>query len=160
KLDSLNQADASSAANYLVDGSLEAWYDDLTALVPTYWPWTGVRPYQSNDVGFVKLGTYSARWGNGVTPQTASIYQNLATVLQPSTRYLISFWIIGDGAFAAGGTITVKFQGAGYTATASEQVVLNSNQVTATYTRYSFSISTPASIPPDFALYVLISSLP
>ena len=104
--------------------------------------------------------------GNGTA--TLQISQAIAeTNLEPYRRYCVLAQVGKSGMAAiAAGTLTIQFEGTGYTPTASEKIELNAAALAAlggtnidhdSYTIQSFYINMPADIPSDLKLVVKVT---
>jgi len=90
----------------------------------------------------------------------ASIQVSQAPVSTPTPRrrYYVSFWVKGT-AGTGSGSLTVQFEGTGYTAGASEKVTMNAAALAAatSWTHKGFWVNMPTQIPSDFKLVIKVT---
>lgn len=83
------------------------------------------------------------------------------TNLVPNKRYLVGFWIKGQAGTSAG-TLTIQFEGTGYTAGGTEAISMNAATLAAqtTYGFEYFWVNMPPEIPSDFVLAISWAGTP
>ena len=108
----------------------------------------------------VHRGTKALKFTGTAALAAINIYQGLTTVV-PSKRYLVGFWVKGQAGTSAG-TLTIQFEGTGYTAGALEKITMNAAALAAqtTYGFEYFWVTMPTEIPSDFALVIKWTGTP
>ena len=93
---------------------------------------------------------------------TASIQVSQAVSnLTPLRRYCFAIWLRGT-AGTSSGTLTIQFEGTGYTAGATEKISMSAANLAATtsYTLKSFHVTMPSDIPSDLKLVIKWTGTP
>lgn len=80
-------------------------------------------------------------------------------ILDPNRAYIVSAQVKADASIGAG-TLTIQFEGTGYTAAASEKISIAPGSLPTSFTVKYFIINLPATIPADFKLIVKWSGTP
>lgn len=114
------------------------------------------------ETSSVHRGDSALKLTGNATITSIQISQTLAAnAVQPLRRYLVGFWVLGNASISAG-TLTIQFEGTGYTAASSEKIVLNAAALAAltSYTWESFWINMPAEIPDDMELVIKWTGTP
>jgi hypothetical protein len=91
-----------------------------------------------------------------------NLYQTInAGAFQPKRRYLVACYVLGDASISAG-TLTIQFEGTGYSAASSEKIEMNAAALAAqtTYGLEHFYINMPADIPDDMKLVIKWTGTP
>lgn len=118
--------------------------------------------------------------GTHIFKETVNVYRGLAALeflgnasqasiqvsqavsgLDPLRRYCFAVWIKGT-AGTSSGTLTIQFEGTGYTAGASEKISLSAATLAAmtSYTLKSFHVTIPANVPDDLELVIKWTGTP
>lgn len=132
----------------LENGSFEDWQLDVANKnVPSAWTidvgTAGVSFIEEQDANNVFRDLASLKLVLGGNPLKLS--QSVAATVDPARRYHVSVRV--KGAQVAGGTLTLRFEGSGYSASASEQIKITTDTLTDDWTLYTFWINTPDYIP-------------
>ena len=97
--------------------------------------------------------------GDGATA-TIKISQNPASGqrFQPRQRYALACHVKGEAGTAAG-TLTIQFEGTGYTASSSEKIEMNAAALAAqtAWDRENFFINMPAEVPDDMEIVIKVT---
>lgn len=107
-------------------------------------------------------GTTALKLVGDASLAAIQISQDAPDTLVPKKRYAVGFWIIGN-ASSTSGTLTIQFEGTGYTASSSERILLNNAAIvtgSSDWSWYSFFINMPAEIPDDFELVIKFDGTP
>lgn len=129
---------------------------------PDNWTLTGTAgTHILRESSNVFRGTYSVKFlGNG-SQATIGLTQAMTVAnLKPRQRYCLSFWYKASAVDTASQDLTVKFTGTGYTASASEKVVIAGNAYATGWTEQHFFINLPANLPNDFTLSIMNNGTP
>lgn len=110
----------------------------------------------------VHRGTKALKFTGTGALAAINIYQAVSsTQVTPNKRYLVGFWVKGQAGTSAG-TLTIQFEGTGYTAGTNEKITMNAAALAA-QTGYGveyFWVNMPAIIPSDFALVIKWTGTP
>lgn len=108
----------------------------------------------------VHRGTKSLRLVGNASLAEINLSQ-LVTTLVPNKRYMVGFYVQGTTGTSAG-TLTIQFEGTGYTAASTEKITMNAAALAAqtSFGWEYFWINTPATMPDDFELVIKWSGTP
>ena len=113
---------------------------------------------ESSDV---YRGSHALKFTGNSSIASIQVSQASTLDLNPLRRYTFACYVKGNASISSG-TLTIQFEGTGYTAGASEKISLNAATLAATtsYTRKHFHVNMPAVIPSDFKLVVKWTGTP
>lgn len=146
------------ASRLVIDGGFESW-GGTGNNTPSSWTidsgTAGTHVFRESTN--IYLGTYSAKLlGDGATA-TIGLGQALTVQsLKPRRRYNLSFRVLASGVPAVG-TLTVKLTGTGYTATASELVVVAAASFPVAWSLQNFWINLPSILPSDLRVVIQLT---
>lgn len=108
----------------------------------------------------VHRGSKALKFTGNASLAAINIYQTLTTLI-PNKRYFVGFYVKGVAGVSSG-TLTIQFEGTGYTAGATEKIELNAAALAAqtTYEWEHFFVNMPVYIPSDFALVIKWTGTP
>lgn len=99
--------------------------------------------------------------GDGSESSISLSQELILSRVTPLRRYCLAGWVRGTAGMSAG-TLTIQFEGTGYTATSSEKIELDSTALAAqtSYDVEHFYINMPQEIPEDMKLVIKLTGTP
>lgn len=140
------------------------YFEDFTSNAPDSWTivdgTAGEHIFQTTASERVFRGSSALEFrGNGVQ-ESIEIKQAIdLNQIQPRRRYCLAFPYMVDLA-ASAGDLTVRFESTGYSPVASEQVVVESQNLESTWQTRRFFINMPEILPADLALVIRWNGTP
>lgn len=139
--------------------------EDFTSDVPDGWTvdegTSGTHILESTAT--VKRGDSALQFTGTAAEDEIQISQAVtAGLFLPRKRYFCGFWIKGEAGTSAG-TLTIQFEGDGYTAAPSEKIELNAATLAAMGGAFAwkyFFVNMPEEIPSDMALVIKWTGTP
>lgn len=110
----------------------------------------------------VQRGTYSLKLLGDGALAAINISQALpSNGVNPLRRYMVGFWVKGNASLTTG-TLTIQFEGTGYSATSGEKIEMDNTALAAatSYTWKYFWINMPAEVPDNMALVIKLTGTP
>jgi hypothetical protein len=103
-------------------------------------------------------GSACLKYSGDGAQATIQVSQDASASLIPLKRYCVACWVKGMAGIAAG-TLTIQFEGTGYTAPTVEKISMNAAALAAqvAFGEEYFFVNMPAEIPDDFELVVKIT---
>lgn len=150
-----------NAHNLISNRNFESW----SANVPESWDLdngtAGTHISQETLASNVYRGDSAAKFSGDGAEATIQISQTIPLrLLTPNRRYLLTCFVRGSAAIAAG-TLTIQFESpsGGYTAGSTEKITMSSSDLSTqtTYGREEFYFTVPNKIPDDLELVVKIT---
>lgn len=138
--------------------------EDFTSNVPASWTLDAgtAGTHVLEETVTVHRGDSALEFTGDAAQASIQVSQAVTTGLfTPRRRYLCGFWIQGQAGTSAG-TLTIQFEGTGYTAAASEKIELNAAALAA-LTSYDFKyfyINWPTEPPDDMELVIKWTGTP
>lgn len=145
-----------NAETYIANGEFETFSTNTPG------SWTidngtaGTHIYQEASVTY--RGDYALKLTGDGAQATIGISQVPSGTLYPLKRYCVAVWVRGTAATLAG-TLTIQFEGTGYTAGGTEKISLDATALSALtgYTLKWFYVNLPREIPDDLELVVKVT---
>ncbi len=138
--------------------------EGFTSDVPDGWTLdngtAGVHVIEENVT--TKRGVDALEFAGDGAEATIQISQAIpGSTFKPRQRYVVGFWIRGQMGTSSG-TLTIQFEGTGYTAGATEKISLNSAALAAmtSYTWNYFFVNMPDVLPTDMELVIKWTGTP
>jgi hypothetical protein len=137
-------------------------FQDFTSNLPDSWDLdTGtVVTHVDDDTSNFQRGDTSLKLTGDASLAAIQISQT-NTSFVPLKRYAVGFWVKGNAGVSAG-TLTIQFEGTGYTAGSTEKITMNAAALAAAtvFTWKYFWVNMPAEIPDDFELVIKWTGTP
>lgn len=151
-------------SGFLPNGDFE---DFTVANTPDSWTIdagvAGTHIFEETTGADVKKGSSAIRFTGNAALASIQISQGSDTLgqLVPLQLYGFAIWVKGNASISAG-TLTIQFEGTGYTAGASEKITMNAAALAAAtgYTLKNFFVLMPESLPDDFKLVIKWNGTP
>lgn len=139
-------------------------FEDFTSNAPTGWDIdAGVAgTHIFEETVNVQRGDSALKFTGDAALASIKISQTMTDrALVPLRRYIVGFWVEGH-ADITDGTLTIQFEGTGYTAASGEKIEMDDAALAAAtaYTFKHFWITMPAEIPDDFELVIKWTGTP
>jgi len=137
-------------------------FQDFTSNLPDSWDLDAgtVVTHVDDDTSNFKRGDTSLKFTGDAAQASIQISQTNSS-FTPLKRYVVGFWVQGT-AGTSSGTLTIQFEGTGYTAGATEKITMNAAALAAatSFVFKQFFVNMPAQIPDDFALVIKWTGTP
>jgi hypothetical protein len=134
---------------FAVTNTPDSWTIDAGAVTTNILEATGSDKYHG-DSGLRFLGSGAA---------SIQISQAPLSTLTAGKRYALSVRIKASATIAAG-TLTIQFEGTGYSAGVTERIVIAFGDLPTSWTLYSFFVLMPRAVPDDFKLVIKWTGTP
>ncbi len=141
-------------------------FELFSSNTPTGWTVStgtpGTHIFQESTGADVYHEDYALRLTGNASLAAINLYQSVtAGTFTPKKRYLFACYVKGNASISSG-TLTIQFEGTGYTAASSEKITMNAAALAAqtSYGLEYFYINMPADIPEDFKLVIKWTGTP